>query len=86
MIYDCQCQKCERIEEIIRSVADRDNTPICCGQQMKRIITTNYHVIPDYDFVTADITGDPVHITSKKQHDRLCKEHNSQQVYGNRWI
>lgn len=76
MIYDCKCEKCEKVEEIVRSVAERNNTPLCCGQPMKRMITVNYNVYSDLNFMTEDITGSPVQITSRQQHDRLCRENN----------
>lgn len=73
MIYDCKCKTCGKIQEIVRSVEDRNDTPICCGNKMVRIITL-INIAPDLNFVTADITGQDVHITSSKQHDRLCHE------------
>lgn len=74
MIYDCQCKVCGKIEEIIRTISCRYDTPICCDKRMDLVILdVNISVV---DFVTSDITGSPLHITSHKQHDRLCKENN----------
>lgn len=74
MIYECHCLICGRKKEIIRKMKDRNDTPVCCGQKMHRIISAPY--VGVVDFITSDITGKPVHITSHKQHDKLCKEHN----------
>lgn len=41
MIYEYECNSCEHIQEGVRSVADRGNTPECaeCGGDMKLIIS-----------------------------------------------
>lgn len=40
--------------------------------------------VPDH--VTDHITGEPVRITSWRQHDRLCREHNVTPKYGKGWV
>lgn len=42
-------------------------------------------IVRDADFVTEDITGQPVRITSRRQLRRLCKEHNVEPMYGKGW-
>lgn len=76
MIYEAECLSCKKTEDYIRSVAERHNTPVCCGKPMKKKITTCQTVYGDLNFVTSDINGDEMHITSRQQHDRLCKENN----------
>ena len=55
-----------------------------CGKKMKRLISVSY-VNPDADFVTDDLTGEPVRITSNRQLNRLCKETGNQPSYGKNW-
>ena len=74
MIYTARCRDCCREEDFHSSVADRDNTPECCNQPMRRILTAP-NINPDVDYVTSDITGDPVHITSRRQQRQLCEKH-----------
>jgi len=39
-IYDYQCPHChKRAEDVARSVADRDDGPVCCGEKMKRDVS-----------------------------------------------
>jgi len=72
MLYDCKCHTCGKIQEIVRKIDDRNNTPDCCGHRMIRF-ASQINVHGDLNFVTADITGKDVHITSRKQHDELCR-------------
>lgn len=74
MIYDCQCSYCGKIQEIVRKLADREDTPFCCGERMFIKISAPH--VSTVNFVTSDITGNPVEITSHKQHDKLCKEND----------
>jgi hypothetical protein len=76
LIYEAQCQKCKKNEDYSRSIAERHDTPVCCGQPMKKMITTCQNVYGDLDFVTADITGQDVHITSRKHHADLCRKNH----------
>jgi hypothetical protein len=45
-----------------------------------------YHVHGAYDFVTDNISGDPVRITSRMQLKRLCAEHECTPSYGKGWV
>ena len=83
-LYDCKCQQCGKVEEIYRSIAERNLTPVCCGQQMTRVITAAY-VVPDVDMITDNITGDPVHITSRKQLKKVCDDNDVRPTEGFLW-
>lgn len=82
--YDFKCGGCGRISEYYARMDDRVRD--CkCGGTMCRLITSRYGINRSLDFVTDNITGDPVHITSKRQHERLCREHNVTPKIGKGW-
>jgi putative FmdB family regulatory protein len=76
-LYDFKCMKCGRVEEHFTKVDDKIS--MCeCGSESNRMITTNYSIHADFaskDFITTDITGEPVRITSRRQMRNLMKEH-----------
>lgn len=78
MIYEWRCGKCHREDTAIMSVAQMEagNAPKCCGISMRKILSLP-RIQREPDYVTRDITGDPVRITSRKQRDKLCAEHNT---------
>ena len=39
MIYEARCIVCGKKRDYSRMMKDRDNTPICCNQPMKRIFS-----------------------------------------------
>ena len=83
-LYDFQCVECGKVGEHIACIEERIKD--CeCGGIMKRLVTTSYHVVPDVDFVTENITGEPVRITSRRQLDGLLKKHGLTQKYGKGW-
>ena len=76
-LYDFKCDTCEDVVEAWAKVDEK--TIAChCGGCMLRKITSNYSIHADFaskDFVTDDITGEPVRITSRRQMRSLMKEH-----------
>lgn len=50
MIYEAKCEKCGRKETYSRKVSDREETPVCCKQPMKRVFspTRGFVDIPAY--------------------------------------
>lgn len=85
MRYDFGCE-CGVKEERILRVVERDEKQFCkvCGKGMKRLFSPPT-VTPDPDFVTEHITGEPVHVHSRKQLDDLCKRHDCAPSYGKGW-
>jgi len=65
-------------------MTDHANGPECCGEIMKQVY--NAKVSTFKEFVTDNITGEPVRVSSEKQHQKLLKEHNLGQIYGKGWI
>ena len=78
-LYDFRCRECGAQEERYAGMDEREAECSTCQGQMKRLITSKIHLQTDYasaSFVTADITGDPVRITSRKQLRSLCEAHD----------
>ena len=84
-LYDFQCDSCDKVQEHFAKM-DETTRECICGGLMQRKISTNYFVHGEVDFVTDHITGDPVRITSRKQMDRLCKEHGVTPKFGKGWV
>ena len=77
--YDFRCKACDKVEEHYAGMLDK---PIgkcdACGGESKRLISCTHSIAADFasnDFVTDDISGEPVRITSNKQMNSLMKEH-----------
>ena len=76
MLYEFRCQECKREDTMLMPVADMEAgiAPECCGGKMRKILSLP-RINPDVDYVTSDITGDPVHITSRRQQRQLCEKY-----------
>ena len=37
-VYESQCKKCQKVHEYISSIAERQNTPKCCGAKTVKIM------------------------------------------------
>lgn len=76
--YDFKCSTCNKVEEKWAGINERQGLCSCGGEQ-KRLISCRISLHTDYasrDFVTADLTGEPVRITSRRQENELCKQHS----------
>lgn len=86
-LYDFKCP-CGNIEEAWAKMDEKTKT--CeCGQDMTRMITSNFNIDADFasrDYVTDNITGSPVRITSKKQLRSLCRDNGVMPKYGKGWV
>jgi len=83
-LYDFECE-CGKVTEHYAGINEK-RMPCDCGKTAKRIISTRYYINPDVDFVTDNITGSPVRVTSRKQLASLCKENGVHQKIGKGWI
>lgn len=77
-LYRFECQECE-YEATFHSVpSKRPTRPKCddCGKEMNRVYSRGslQAQANTRDYVTEDITGEPVRIQSRKQEDALCAE------------
>ena len=83
-LYDFECESCGAVVEHYAGVDER-SMRCSCGANSRRLITTRYSVIGDVEFVTDNITGDPVRITSRRQLHRMLKENGLSETYGKGW-
>lgn len=77
-LYDFRCTGCGIKFEEYAKMDDKITGCTECGGTATRLITSNYHIQADYaskDWVTSDITGSEVRITSRKQLRKLCNDH-----------
>lgn len=70
-VYEIQCTKCGKHEDVYRRIADYDDLPDCCGEKMQRCLSAP-SVIPDIQPYKSMATGEM--ITSRSQHRNHLKE------------
>ena len=85
-LYDATCRECGKTFEHFAKVDERRVQCIECGGEAWRILTTNYSVHGDVDFVTDNISGEPVRVTSKRQLRQLMTRHGVSEKYGKGWV
>lgn len=67
MIYAVRCPCCQREEDIVRSVAERDaNLPRCHGREMRRILTVPHAYVKADVRYRSPVDGRP--ITNEQEH------------------
>ena len=71
-LYEIQCNKCGKQDEVFRKIADYDNLPDCCGQPMVRMLSAP-DVIADNTCYKSMQTGQM--ITSRTQHKNHLRQH-----------
>ena len=83
MIYQYRCFDCKEITEAVRSVADRDDAPICgCGGETRKIISlykVHSDLAPYYD------ENLQTHIEGKQHRQKIMKEQGVSEYYGAGW-
>jgi len=84
-LYNYMCPKCGSRRDAFRKITDRHQGPACCNTPMEQKITGQYAIHGNVDFVTDDITGDPIRIESRKQHDQVCEKNGVSPMYGKGW-
>jgi len=72
-LYEIGCGRCGRTETVVRSVAEYDDLPFCCGVKMRRHICAPY-IQPDNTCYRSMATGEM--ITGRRQHREHLKNHN----------
>lgn len=77
MIYEAQCKKCNKIHEYIAKVADRENTPSCCGNKTVQGIFTPPQVgAMSWGREKAITMTDGTYIETGQEYKRYMKKHN----------
>lgn len=82
-IYRFTCDACERDQEVVCERVARTEPRFCplCGVSLRQLPPSRIHVNCDrLDYVTADITGEPVRIQTKTQLDKLCEANGVRRV------
>lgn len=81
--YAYSCPRCNAERDEVRTIAERDNPPDCCGWPMRRVFSAP-NVVPDiapYISVAADKeTGRCQHIRSRKQHREFLKRNRYEEM------
>ena len=85
LLYDFRCTECGVKQEHTADIEQRTVECVDCGGLAKRLITSNHFVHGDIDFVTDNITGEPMRIGSRKQLKDLEKRHEVSAKYGKGW-
>ena len=81
--YRYWCAVCDEDTEVWCPMGERAAAVRCrvCGGSAAAAPPTRVHVNCNrMDFVTADITGEPVRIETKRQHDELCARHGVERL------
>ncbi len=76
-VYTTECSKCGKTAEIVRTIAEMDDLPKCCGKKTHRIICAS-QVTPDIQAYKSMITGEM--IEGRKAHRDHLKRHNCTEV------
>ncbi len=73
-IYAWQCSSCSKETEGYLAKWNDPNPPCECGAAQDRIWrVTRHHASSVFPYVTSNITGAPVEVTSQSHLDSLCK-------------
>lgn len=70
-LYEAQCNKCSSVHQYIKPVSQCRDTPLCCGEQTKKVILSapaSFADIPDY---ISPVTGKL--ISGKRQREEDLK-------------
>ena len=71
-IYTIKCEKCGKLDDIYRSVANFDDLPECCGARMVRTLSAPI-VMADIQPSRSMVTGEE--IGSRSAHREHLKRH-----------
>jgi len=71
-IYHVGCGHCGSEYDVYLPVAQYNDTPLCCGKRVQRLVTAPY-VAPDIAPYRSMITGEM--ITSRSRHREHLREH-----------
>ncbi len=73
-IYAWQCNSCRRESEGYIPAWNDPNPPCECGGTQERIWrVTRHHAASVFPYVTSNITGSPIEITSESHLQSVCK-------------
>jgi hypothetical protein len=77
MIYESRCGKCGRVHEYSKPVAERENTPTCCGKKtVKGIFTAPQVGAMSFGREKSFVATDGTFIDSGSQYKKWMKDNN----------
>lgn len=84
MIYEYQCETCDRVIEFFRDLDERDDPVECpaCGNQAQRRafpsqVGTNTGKGGRIPGVCRSLPGEPVYVKNKRHWKELCKQRST---------
>lgn len=81
-IYSYECEDCGLAKDEYRSVAKRNDSPLCCGSPMKKVIS-GYRVIGDLEpYYDENLES---FIKSKRHRQQVMREKDVYESYGKGW-
>lgn len=83
-LYDHRCRECGAVFEAFARIDEREVSCVCDGKA-DRILSSRYYVHPDINFVTDNLTGEPVRVDSRKKLRRLLAENGLYEKVGKGW-
>lgn len=86
--YDFSCTKCEKGFEAYLPLRMDPNPPCECGGETERVwaLGNSQKGSDTYPYITKNINGKPIEITSAAHLERVCKENGVTHRPDNGWI
>ncbi len=87
-IYQFECSTCKEGFERYLSLRGEENPPCECGGKTERVWALgNTHIgASTFPFVTKNISGKPIEVTSQRHMDSLCKQYGVVNRSDNAWL
>lgn len=80
MIYEYQCRACGRKQEAVRTVANRNRSPRCCGSATERLISGTHHIVSLFTPYRAAGAERGRLIRNRQEHRGYLRQHGYEEV------
>ena len=83
--YTYSCEVCGTEKDEFRSIAERNNGPECCGEQMQKIITLGYVITDMEPYYDENLE---TYVKSRQHRNEVMREHgvyDRREFKGHRW-
>lgn len=80
MIYEYHCSDCGKTQEAVRTVANRNRAPRCCGKSTTRVFSTSVHIVPLFQPYKAMGHERGRVIRSRQEHRDYLRQHGYEEV------
>lgn len=71
-VYESQCTQCGRVQDYFQTVANRGDTPVCCGEKTQKVILNAPMGYVENIAYTSPIDGRPI-TTKQARIDDLAR-------------